>query len=153
MAHDVENPQVVGAIREVIPEEMEPGPSFLLVVLRPQRRELSVRVFSIPLGPGVHLPGLILNSGCRRRNWTNSGGVPTLGVDSVTKTVMIADDEEMVVTLVLRVLEGDGRLRMIAARDGDRQRAFDAGADDYMSKPFSIAALQEQVEKLVRLAG
>ncbi|MBI4202760.1 MAG: response regulator [Chloroflexi bacterium] len=123
----------------------------------------------------------------------------------MTKTVMIADDEEGILTLIQQVLETDNRLRVVVARDGeealrvarrekpdlifldvrmpkmvgynvcaalkedpavahvkvviltaltqeaDRQRAFNAGADDYMSKPFNIMDLLARVERFLAL--
>jgi DNA-binding response OmpR family regulator len=36
------------------------------------------------------------------------------------------------------------------AQNSDRQKAWEAGADDYIAKPFSSTALVEKVEELLR---
>ena len=47
---------------------------------------------------------------------------------------------------------GPGAEVMLTARDGvqDRLRGFEAGADDYLPKPFHFAELLARVEALAR---
>ncbi len=53
-----------------------------------------------------------------------------------------------------RELEGNAPLIMLTARDelGDKLAGFDAGADDYLIKPFELAELAVRVEALLRRA-
>jgi two-component system OmpR family response regulator len=56
---------------------------------------------------------------------------------------------------VCRRLRGAGRwmpILMLTARDavGDRVRGLDAGADDYLTKPFSFAELSARMRALIR---
>lgn len=57
---------------------------------------------------------------------------------------------------VLRELRGDPRfngVRVVAltafAMQGDRERALDAGFDGYITKPVEIAALRQEIKKLL----
>lgn len=57
---------------------------------------------------------------------------------------------------VLRELRADprlARLRVVAltafAMQGDRERAMEAGFDGYITKPVEIAALRQEIEKLL----
>lgn len=59
---------------------------------------------------------------------------------------------------VCRQLRGQGRwspILMLTARDAvsDRIRGLDAGADDYLTKPFSFGELAARVRALVRRGG
>ncbi|MDN5920695.1 MAG: response regulator transcription factor [Pseudonocardia sp.] len=59
---------------------------------------------------------------------------------------------------VCRRLRGAGRwmpVLMLTARDaiGDRVDGLDAGADDYLAKPFSFAELSARVRALIRRGG
>src|SRR3954469_6859222 len=56
---------------------------------------------------------------------------------------------------VCRQLRGAGRwvpVLMLTARDAveDRVRGLDAGADDYLAKPFSFAELSARVRAMIR---
>jgi two-component system OmpR family response regulator len=59
---------------------------------------------------------------------------------------------------VCRRLRREGRwapVLMLTARDalGDRVRGLDAGADDYLTKPFSFAELSARIRALIRRGG
>ena len=59
---------------------------------------------------------------------------------------------------VCRELRESGRwspILMLTARDGvdDRIRGLDAGADDYLTKPFSFGELAARVRALIRRGG
>jgi two-component system OmpR family response regulator len=79
-------------------------------------------------------------------------GVQSVEYDAVVLDVMLpgADGFE-----TCRRLRADGRwlpVLMLTARDAveDRVRGLDGGADDYMTKPFSLAELVARLRALVR---
>lgn len=75
-----------------------------------------------------------------------------VGYDAVLLDAMIPAPDGYA---VCRTLRDDGRwmpVLMLTARDGvsDRVRGLDAGADDYLTKPFAFAELFARVRALVR---
>jgi len=58
---------------------------------------------------------------------------------------------------ICRLLKADATLRLIPVllltargQESDVSRGFDAGADDYIVKPFSLQELQSRVERFLR---
>ena len=58
---------------------------------------------------------------------------------------------------ICRLLKADAALRLIPVllltargQESDVSRGFDAGADDYIVKPFSLQELQSRVERFLR---
>ena len=69
--------------------------------------------------------------------------------------VLVVDDSATVVALLARMLRQNGNdvpILVLTARDaiGDRVDGLDAGADDYMVKPFSFEVLLAHIRALLR---
>ncbi len=60
IAPNLENPQILFSLGKAIANAAEPSRTYGLVLTRPQRRELSARVFSIPIGPAETLVGCMV---------------------------------------------------------------------------------------------
>jgi two-component system, OmpR family, response regulator len=74
------------------------------------------------------------------------------GYDAVILDVMLPDLDGFEVCRKLREAGRWSPVLMLTARDGiaDRVTGLDAGADDYLTKPFSFAELLARVRALVR---
>ncbi|HEV7523991.1 MAG TPA: response regulator transcription factor [Acidimicrobiia bacterium] len=72
--------------------------------------------------------------------------------DTVILDVMLPGLDGFEVCRVLRKKGCDAPVLMLTARDAveDRVRGLDAGADDYLTKPFSFAELSARVRALLR---
>jgi two-component system OmpR family response regulator len=80
--------------------------------------------------------------------WMAQGG----GYDVIVLDIMLPDVDGIE---VCRQLRGSGvwtPIIMVTARDGvaDRIRGLDAGADDYLTKPFSLGELMARLRALAR---
>ncbi|MFP5347503.1 MAG: response regulator transcription factor [Actinomycetes bacterium] len=81
--------------------------------------------------------------------------VGEFGYDAVVLDVMLPGRDGFEVCRELRGAGVDVPVLMLTARDGvaDRVRGLDAGADDYLLKPFSFAELSARLRALLRRAG
>jgi two-component system OmpR family response regulator len=72
--------------------------------------------------------------------------------DAIVLDVMLPDGDGFEVCRKLREARRWSPVLMLTARDGvlDRVAGLDAGADDYLTKPFSFAELLARVRALVR---
>ncbi len=72
--------------------------------------------------------------------------------DAVVLDVMLPGIDGFEVCRALRETRCDAPVLMLTARDAveDRVRGLDAGADDYLTKPFSFAELSARVRALLR---
>jgi DNA-binding response OmpR family regulator len=77
------------------------------------------------------------------------GGGP---VDLVVLDLMLPDTDGYRLCRELRDAQTDARILMLTARslDEDVVRGFDAGADDYVTKPYRLALLLARVRALLR---
>jgi two-component system OmpR family response regulator len=75
--------------------------------------------------------------------------------DAVVLDVMLPDLDGFEICAALRKAEVWSPVLMLTARDAveDRVAGLDAGADDYLTKPFSIAELRARIRALVRRGG
>ena len=80
------------------------------------------------------------------------GGEP--GVDLIILDVMLPEMDGFDVCHALRSAGVDTPILMLTARSAvdDRVRGLDAGADDYLVKPFALAELQARIRALTRRA-
>ncbi len=76
------------------------------------------------------------------------------GVDLIILDVMLPEMDGFEVCRALRSAGVDTPILMLTARSAvdDRVRGLDAGADDYLVKPFALAELQARVRALTRRA-
>ncbi len=65
---DFENPEALGVLRDTLLNQIEASGPVDLIMGRPERRELLVRVFRIELGPGQVLPGMVVSDVTRQRD-------------------------------------------------------------------------------------
>lgn len=65
---DFENPEAMGVLRDTLLNQIEASGPVDLIMGRPERRELLVRVFRIELGPGQVLPGMVVSDVTRQRD-------------------------------------------------------------------------------------
>jgi two-component system, OmpR family, response regulator len=72
--------------------------------------------------------------------------------DAIVLDVMLGDGDGFDVVRTLRDRQRWAPVLMLTARDGieDRVRGLDAGADDYLTKPFAFVELLARVRALVR---
>src|SRR4051794_16546482 len=72
--------------------------------------------------------------------------------DAIVLDVMLPGIDGFVTCAALREAEVWAPVLMLTARDAveDRVRGLDAGADDYLVKPFSLAELLARLRALVR---
>ncbi|MFC7619524.1 response regulator transcription factor [Microlunatus sp. GCM10028923] len=75
--------------------------------------------------------------------------------DAVIMDVMMPRVDGLEATQMLRAAGNDVPILVLTARDavGDRVDGLDAGADDYMVKPFALDELLARLRALVRRAG
>lgn len=76
----------------------------------------------------------------------------TRGYDALVLDVMLPGLDGLEIARSLRKSGSDTPILMLTARDGlhDRLRGFDAGADDYLSKPFAFEELQARLRAISR---
>ena len=79
----------------------------------------------------------------------------TDGIDAVILDIGLPDMSGLEVAERLRAGDEDLAILMLTARDtvGDRVRGLDAGADDYLVKPFAYEELAARLRALSRRAG
>jgi two-component system OmpR family response regulator len=72
--------------------------------------------------------------------------------DAVVLDVMLPDGDGFAVCRALRAAGRWSPVLMLTARDAvaDRVAGLDAGADDYVTKPFSLAELMARIRALIR---
>src|SRR3954452_3395051 len=75
--------------------------------------------------------------------------------DAVVMDVMMPRLDGLEATRMLRAAGNDVPILVLTARDavGDRVDGLDAGADDYLAKPFALDELLARLRALVRRAG
>ena len=72
--------------------------------------------------------------------------------DAILLDLVLPDGDGFDVCTRIRQRGGDAPILMLTARDAveDRVRGLDAGADDYLTKPFALAELTARVRALLR---
>jgi len=81
--------------------------------------------------------------------------VPLIQPDAIVMDVMMPRLDGLEATKALRAAGNDVPILVLTARDavGDRVDGLDAGADDYLAKPFALDELLARLRALVRRAG
>ncbi|WP_240938007.1 response regulator transcription factor [Nocardioides sp. JQ2195] len=79
-------------------------------------------------------------------------GIGTLKPDAVVMDVMMPRLDGIETTKALRTAGNDVPILVLTARDavGDRVDGLDAGADDYLTKPFALQELLARLRALLR---
>ena len=79
-------------------------------------------------------------------------GIGKLGPDVVVMDVMMPRLDGIEATRALRAAGNDVPILVLTARDavGDRVEGLDAGADDYLTKPFALQELLARLRALLR---
>ena len=79
-------------------------------------------------------------------------GIGTAAPDVVIMDVMMPKLDGIEATRALRIAGNDVPILVLTARDavGDRVEGLDAGADDYLTKPFALAELLARLRALLR---
>ena len=81
--------------------------------------------------------------------------VPTARPDAIVMDVMMPRLDGLEATKALRAAGSDLPILVLTARDavGDRVDGLDAGADDYLTKPFALEELLARLRALTRRAS
>ncbi len=81
--------------------------------------------------------------------------VPTARPDAIVMDVMMPRLDGLEATKALRAAGSDLPILVLTARDavGDRVDGLDAGADDYLTKPFALEELLARLRALTRRAA
>ncbi|WP_205472806.1 response regulator transcription factor [Nocardioides sp. SYSU D00038] len=81
-------------------------------------------------------------------------GIGAVGPDVVVMDVMMPRLDGIEATKALRAAGNDVPILVLTARDavGDRVEGLDAGADDYLTKPFALQELLARLRALLRRA-
>lgn len=81
-------------------------------------------------------------------------GIGALAPDAVVMDVMMPKLDGLEATRALRAAGNDVPVIVLTARDavGDRVEGLDAGADDYLTKPFALEELLARLRALLRRA-
>ena len=79
-------------------------------------------------------------------------GIGAVGPDVVVMDVMMPRLDGLEATRALRTAGNDVPIIVLTARDavGDRVEGLDAGADDYLTKPFALQELLARLRALLR---
>ena len=79
-------------------------------------------------------------------------GIGSVGPDVVVMDVMMPRLDGLEATRALRTAGNDVPIIVLTARDavGDRVEGLDAGADDYLTKPFALQELLARLRALLR---
>lgn len=82
-------------------------------------------------------------------------GIGRVGPDVVVMDVMMPKLDGLDATRALRTAGNDVPILVLTARDavGDRVEGLDAGADDYLTKPFALQELLARLRALLRRVG
>lgn len=81
--------------------------------------------------------------------------VPSIDPDAIVMDVMMPRLDGLETTRALRAAGNDVPILVLTARDAisDRVDGLDAGADDYLSKPFALEELLARMRALLRRVG
>jgi two-component system response regulator MprA len=82
-------------------------------------------------------------------------GISSIDPDAVVMDVMMPRLDGVETTRALRSVGNDVPILVLTARDavGDRVEGLDAGADDYLTKPFALDELLARLRALLRRAS
>ncbi|MGH3412664.1 MAG: response regulator transcription factor [Marmoricola sp.] len=82
-------------------------------------------------------------------------GISRFNPDAVVMDVMMPRLDGLETTRALRSVGNDVPILVLTARDavGDRVEGLDAGADDYLTKPFALEELLARLRALLRRIG
>ena len=82
-------------------------------------------------------------------------GIGAVAPDVVVMDVMMPKLDGLEATRALRAAGNDVPILVLTARDavGDRVEGLDAGADDYLTKPFALEELLARLRALLRRVG
>jgi two-component system response regulator MprA len=82
-------------------------------------------------------------------------GISRINPDAVVMDVMMPRLDGIETTRALRSVGNDVPILVLTARDavGDRVEGLDAGADDYLTKPFALEELLARLRALMRRAA
>jgi two-component system response regulator MprA len=82
-------------------------------------------------------------------------GISTVNPDAIVMDVMMPRLDGLETTRALRSVGNQVPILVLTARDavGDRVEGLDAGADDYLTKPFALEELLARLRALLRRVG